>query len=355
MKLFLAAFFALLLPAHALAKDKPFDPREWRGKQAGPATQVLTIGSAHLVLLAKPVTAEMLAPVLDRLAAWKPDIITHEGISGEQCETLKQYPARYRGTWDPYCWGTEEAAAATGLSVPAAMAAAEAMLKDWPAAPTSAQRRKLAVLFLAANDRFSAQVQWLNLPPAERIAGPDVDASLLHILNRTGKARNEAYDIAVALAVRLGHQRVYAVDDHTADAILGQTPPGYDAAIGRIWTGTRTGPLAEFEMRSADLDSPDKTIAFYRFLNAPKTGRAFVEADHMKAMRDDTPERFGRQYLGWWETRNLRMIANVRAAFANYPGAHVLNVVGASHKPYYDAYLGMMSDVRVVDAARVLR
>lgn len=355
MKLFLVALLALLVPAQAPAKDKAFDPRDWHGKQGGRATQVLTIGTAHLAQLSKPVTAEMLAPVLDRLAAWKPDIITHEGISGEQCETLKQYPARYPGTWDIYCWGTAEALAATGLSVPAAMAAAEAMLKEWPAAPTSAQRRKLAVLFLAANDRFSAQVQWLNLPPAERIAGPDVDASLLHILNRTGKARNEAYDVAVALAVRLGHQRVYAVDDHTADAILAQTPPGYGEAMKRIWTGPQTGPLAEFDTRSADLDSADKVIAFYRFLNAPKTGRALTEADHIKAMRDDTPELHGRRYFGWWEVRNLRMVANVRAAFANRPGARVLNVVGASHKPYYDAYMAMMSDVRVVDAEQALR
>jgi hypothetical protein len=33
----------------------------------------------------------------------------------------------------------------------------------------------------------------------------------------------------------------------------------------------------------------------------------------------------------------------------------VLVIVGSAHKPWLDAYLRMMSDVEVADAARVLR
>ena len=49
------------------------------------------------------------------------------------------------------------------------------------------------------------------------------------------------------------------------------------------------------------------------------------------------------------------MVANLRAAFREHPGTRVLAVVGASHKPWFDALLGMMQGVEVVDAARVLR
>jgi hypothetical protein len=38
---------------------------------------------------------------------------------------------------------------------------------------------------------------------------------------------------------------------------------------------------------------------------------------------------YGRQYVAWWETRNLRMVANIRVAFGNHPGARVLNIVGS--------------------------
>jgi hypothetical protein len=49
------------------------------------------------------------------------------------------------------------------------------------------------------------------------------------------------------------------------------------------------------------------------------------------------------------------MVANIRAAFGNTPGARVLNVVGASHKAYYDAYLDMMHEVKLVDVGEVLK
>ena len=72
-------------------------------------------------------------------------------------------------------------------------------------------------------------------------------------------------------------------------------------------------------------------------------------------MNTASPKQFGRVYLAWWETRSLRMVANVRAAFGNNPGARILNIVGGSHKPYYDAYFDMMSDVKIIDAESVLR
>lgn len=49
------------------------------------------------------------------------------------------------------------------------------------------------------------------------------------------------------------------------------------------------------------------------------------------------------------------MVSNVVAVFASHPGARVLNIVGASHKPYYDAYLNLMHDVKLVDAEEVLK
>ena len=77
--------------------------------------------------------------------------------------------------------------------------------------------------------------------------------------------------------------------------------------------------------------------------------------DFAAALKEPSENHDGRRYVAWWETRNLRMVSNIRAAFARAPGAHVLAIVGASHKPYFDAYLGMMHDVEVVDTSRWLQ
>ncbi|AGI08006.1 MULTISPECIES: hypothetical protein [Xanthomonas] len=48
------------------------------------------------------------------------------------------------------------------------------------------------------------------------------------------------------------------------------------------------------------------------------------------------------------------MVSNVRASFAEQPGARVLAVVGAMHKPWFDHWLGQLQGVDIVDAAQVL-
>ena len=349
------AAFVLLSPCSASAKTPAFDPREWKGAQAGPPTQVLTLGSPHLSQIEVRVTPEMLAPLLDKLAAYHPDVITHEGISGEQCEILKRYTTKYPGMFDTYCWPTGDAEKATGLTVPAAMAEVDKSLAAWPARPTAAQRRHLAALLIATGDRPSAYVQWLQLPAAERTTGDGIDAALLKILTRSPNKLNETFDVASALAARLGHTRVYAVDDHTADSVQAQAGPGFDPYMMKFWESVKS-PLADEGKRMAGaMKSGADMLAYYRFNNRPETQREYITIDHRRAMTTPSPEQYGRAYFAWWEVRNLRMVSNIRAAFGNHPGARVLNVVGASHKAYYDAYLDMMSDVKLVDAEEVLK
>ena len=93
----------------------------------------------------------------------------------------------------------------------------------------------------------------------------------------------------------------------------------------------------------------------YRFHNNYNNLHAFIKADFGGALKETSAAHYGRQYVAWWETRNLRMIANIRSTFANQPGARVLTIVGSSHKPYFDAYLNMMHEVKVVDAEAVLK
>ena len=344
---------ASLLPA--AAQTPATNPGAWKHRLTGPATEVLTLGSPHLGQLPVEVTAEMLVPLLDKLARFAPQIITHEGISGEQCDLLRRHAASYPGMFDTYCWRPEDDAAAVGLSVAAAMAEAAATLGAWPAHPTAAQRRRLAAVFLAAGDRPSAQVQWLQLPPEERRGGGDISDAMLKVLAREGGRPNETFEVAVALAVRLGLQRVYAVDDHTADGVQALAGPGFDEALQRHWNAIALPAADALHAKETRLAGAADVLSLYRDYNRPSTLRAFVEADFREALKEPSPQRFGRQYVAWYEVRNLRMVANIRAAFGNAPGARVLNIVGASHKAYYDQYLDQMSEVRLVDAEAVLR
>lgn len=357
MRHILLTLLLFAAPATAQTYRPPFDPSAHKGPRSGPANQVAVLGSTHLSQLPKTFRPEALAPLLDKLAAWKPQAIAIEALSGAQCDDLRRYPYRYADTVPSYCPDTAAARTATGLDVPAANAAFVKMLADWPAVPSAAQRRRLAATFLAGGEQASALVQWLRLPPAERRAGDGLDAALVERLTKLETRRDESLLIAARLAARLGLERVYAMDDHSADRMMAKADEApYGAAIQKAW-GNPAGARRRVRDQAAqrDLATGPGVLTMYRAFNAPDMAPIIYASDFGAALEEPSPQRFGRQYVAYWEVRNLRMAANIRDMLGDRPGQRALVVVGASHKPYLDAYLHQMHDVRVVDVIPLLR
>jgi hypothetical protein len=104
-----------------------------------------------------------------------------------------------------------------------------------------------------------------------------------------------------------------------------------------------------------NLSTPDDVLAYYRLLNSPAIQLAFIETDFRDALKLPGPDYYGQQYYAFNDLRNWRMVANIVEESANDPGARVLNIVGASHKAYYEAYLDMVPYVELVDMQEVLK
>ncbi len=340
----------------AQAYAPTFHPDRLKGPPPGPLNQVLVLGSPHLSSY-KTLSRDAVTPLLDRLAAWQPQAIATENVSGLSCDAMRRYPARYADSVAGYCFDPGAAGRSQGLDVPAANEAVERTLATWPAAPTPAQRRRLAALFLAAGEPGSSLVQWLRLPDTERRAGDGLDAAMLAGIERRWGRPDETAWIGAALAARLGLERVYSVDDHSADSA---TPPEqekpYAEAITRAWDNPSSRRRRALSERlEAGIAQPGGLLALYRHYNRPEEQALAFGGDFGAALVEPSPQRFGRGYLGYWETRNLRMVANIREVLGLHPGTRLLAIVGASHKGYYEAYLNQMHDVRLVDAEKVLR
>ncbi|MEY4730448.1 MAG: hypothetical protein RL020_1606 [Pseudomonadota bacterium] len=317
----------------------------------GHRAQILVLGTVHLNELPQGFNPASLEGVLNRLAVFRPDIITIETESGEECDLAARHPAKY-GT--NYCAPTDAAMTATGLDVPAAMAEVDKTLKAWPAQPTPLQRRRLAALFLATNDRASAYVQWLQLPEAERHAGDSLNAALVEMLAEIGKRNNENYQLAARLAAQLRLQRLYAVDNHTGDRIDVPDIKAFVRSIEAAWAASGAA-LKELVKRQEVLSQAPDLLPLYRDVNNPKGLKALAEANVAAAMRAKSPEGYPQIWVAGWEIRNLRMVANIRETFRERPGARVLSIVGASHKPWFDAWLGQLQGVDTIDVADVLK
>jgi hypothetical protein len=350
-----------LAAAQTFAAGTPaFDPRLHKKEIAGQPAQLLVLGTTHLSELPASTDSRLFQLLIDRLARFNPKIITVEGLSGEECDTLLRFkPQHGADTWDSYCWPTDEIEKATGLNVSQAQDQADRALAAWPSSPTAAQRRHLAMLFIAANDRASAMVQWLRLPASERHEGDGLTAEMVPMLERKGKKLNENYTIAAALAAKLGLERVYAVDDHTADTAFDENSPegkAYAAAIQAAWKEKPAPAVRDQEDKlEKNLRTGDDVLALYRLMNAPRTQRDTIASDMGRAVAYKSGQPYGRQYVAWWETRNLRIAANIRSTLQKVPQARVLSIIGATHKGYLDAYLDMMQDIRLVDAEQFLK
>jgi len=341
--------------AAAQAWQPDFDASAFKGPASGPANEVLVLGSPHLSQLPKTFQAASLTLLNERLAVWKPQAIAIEAVSGPQCDFMRRYPARYKDSIGAYCRDTAPARLATGLDVPAATEAAEALLAAWLDAPTPAQRRRLAALFLAGGEEASALVQWLRLPEAERRAGDGLDAALVGVLVKLETRTDESLMVGARLAVRLGLERLYAMDDHTADSATGDEKAFGDALM-KAWDNPATKQrTAVDKAQEGLLASAEGVLAMYRADNAPGQAALIYRSDFGAALNEPSVQRFGRQYVGYWETRNLRMAANIRDVLGMRPGQRMLVIVGASHKGYLESYLHQMHDVRIVDAASVLK
>ena len=345
------------LVATAAPIQTRFDPRDFKGPHHRTPNQLLVLGSAHLSQLPDGFRASALDLLIARLAAWQPQAIAVEAISGVQCDMLRRYPARYRETVEAYCWDPAPALAATGMDVPAATAAIETTLAGWPATPSPAQRRRLAALFLAGGERGSALVQWLRLPVSERRADGALDATLVAMLEKLQVRDDETMLIAAPIAARMGLDRLYSIDDHSADVPIPETDEkAYGVAIEKAWENPANAKRRTIEdPMKKRLDSGKRVLTLYRSMNAPDQGKLIFDSDFGAALEEPSPQQYGRGYVSYWETRNLRMAANIREMFGGRPGIRALVVVGASHKPYLDAYLNEMHDVRIANTAAVLR
>lgn len=342
-------WLALAIPALAQAQ---IDLTTLDRDMAGPRTQVLVLGSVHLSELPKDFDPKSLDPLLDRLAQFKPEIITIEAIGGEQCDLAARHPSVYG---PDYCAANDAAKAATGRDIPAAIADIDKTLADWPAQPTPAQRRRLAALFLAASERASAYVQWLQLPQAERRAGDGLDAALVTLLQQIATRNNENYQIAARLAARLGLQRVYPVDDHTGDNSRIADVKAFGESVQQAWESGRSEKINVMEKREKSLSQARDLLPLYRYLNRPENLWLRADINAGATMRAASPQHYPQIWVSGWEIRNLRMVANIQQTFRERPGVRVLTIVGASHKPWFDSWLAQMQGVEIVDTEQALK
>lgn len=323
-------------------------------------TQVLVLASEHLRTLGTDFQPHILDHLLEVLEGYQPDMVAVEALPPEEIarllpgatETPQGVEAQLLEAFagEAISLG-HEAQEALGLTYEEARDAADSLVVADPAGGEPHER--LALHLLAAYDLPSAILQWSYVPQGERSGIAGLDSVIAMALDREAQRPNEIVSIGVALARRLGLQRMFSIDDHVDDEIGLKTGLN-DALMEEIQRSSAYAELTAstyFQEAASRLPAAARTgdlLPLYRLLNSIEHLEDDVSAQWHFFFRTRLDSKRDRVRVALWEARNLNMAARVRTYAAWHPGGRVLVIVGAAHKPFLDRYLGQMMDVEIV-------
>lgn len=346
-------------PKQHLPGETKHTPMQIESSFKGPPSQILVLGTTHLARR-EGVDPRVFSLLLSKLEAWKPDIIAVETNSGLLCDVIKRQAKLMPDFASSNCKDTSHAQALTGHDVVSAQFEIRQRLATPTKSRTDTQRKELIALLFAADEPESAFSHWLRLSSAHQKPDKILSPELVTRLQKMQAKHSEVEVIAAELASRLDLGRLVAVDDSTyGRALFGHIPE-----LEQVLLKLQSNPSVQNIRRQREEMMPawekhrttaQGVLEFYRKLNNPALDKLIFQADFGAALQDDSPGLFGRHYVAGWETRNLRMVANIREAMINKPGAKVLAIVGRSHKYYYETYLRALHDIQIVDVQDVLQ
>lgn len=307
------------------------------------------LGVQHLYSVEACLAEGALDRVIARLAAWKPDVIAVESLPGETIEMLSarsdMFSQEILNSFAERSLATAKVATAS-LGTGGDAARAE-LAKPADGAPVDGARE--VMLRLATHEYATAVLRWTSLTADERARVP---AELAEQLEASSKKANEIYRVAVPLARRLGQTRLAQVDDFAGEEPYTRRFEEFLAEMKasaemKAVQGSPFYAAAQKGLEEACKDAA-KMEAQYDFINGATYARRDVTLQWGAWFRTHFKSGLDRARLAGWEARNLGIATNIRKESALFPGKRMLVIYGAGHKPFLDAYLGQMLDVRVV-------
>jgi hypothetical protein len=323
------------------------------------ASQVLVLGTVHLRSYGDDFDRDVLVELLDVLEKYNPDLIGIESLAPivvrdmvnsreANSEILREFGKRTAE------FG-KRARDSLNVSWFEANARVEELLQDIEIKGKDKEldsvRKELVLHFLAANDIYSALLQWSYLPEANRTANNGWDVDVIDYFSKHIQSSNENVSIGIALATRLDHHRIFAINDHrdkedfvkVADA-LSKELDNNEYIENQPWKAL----YEELKGIQDKSYASGNLLPLYVYLNSNEYVQKDIDTQWQILFKAKLPSGLAQTRTAYWDVRNLGIAANIRRAMALHPGKKMLVIIGASHKGFLDALLSECMDVKVV-------
>lgn len=324
-------------------------------------TEVMVLGTFHFRAIDKNFRSSMVKSLLDRLEAFKPDVIAVEVLPGPRVHELEM---RRKATSIHEVLLSRFAAihlelgreAQTHLEMDMVQASRElASQKPLPQGSPSWPRRTL--LHLAAYQWPNALLAWSRIPQEKRKENQQIPPALSSKLESQMTRVDEALTLALPLALRLNHKEIACVDDfedcEATESLMEKEV--YKSRENPLFKAARNADVyIRFQNIQAEALKAGDLLPVFRYMNGPVYAPADVDAQWGILLRTRFQDRSDRSRLALWENRNMKIAASIRALSSRYPGKRILVIYGSAHKPFLDTHLSHCSDFRIVQPMEFL-
>lgn len=328
-------------------------------------TKILVLGSPHLEALGESFNPSMLDSLLFVLEHYRPDLIAVESMPPSLIEEMERKNGNFTEVLNQFAkdriGNGHIAQRLLGINRREAEQKADSLLdvmsKQSKYETLDEARLNLVLSMLASYDLNSALLQWSYLSDDLRIRNEVIPGNISAYLDEELKSPNEIVVIGVRLAKRLGLRRLESIDDHQEkDTFLKiSTQLVSELQANSVYRSAAKSPFyIDSEKRLQDAAEEGDLLRHYLYLNSSQYMSTDVATQWGLFFKTNLASGLDRSRVALWEVRNLNMASRIRQSTVLHPGKRVLVIVGASHKPFLDAYLSQMIDVQLVNLDEIL-
>lgn len=319
-------------------------------------TNIMILGTPHLESLGAQFKSSLLDRLLSVLEQFKPDLVGIESIHPSLLEDMERRRDKFGDVIDKFAKLRLEYGhimqKKLGITRKKAEDTIHSLFLEIRKEPEDFERRsKLVQYLLASYDDISALIQWSYLPESFRLKYKDLPTNILTHMNNQLTSANEIISVGVTLAKRLHLEQVIHIDDHHDKDIFQEIAPQLIAELENNSEYLSVQKDSFYRDSQQQLQQAVKNgdlLPYYAYINSLEYVAKDMELQWNLWFRTKLQSGLDRSRMALWEVRNLNIASHIRRATVMHPGKRMIVIIGVGHKPFLEAYLSQMVDIKVV-------
>lgn len=328
-------------------------------------TEVMILGTPHLRTLQKSVDNKLFDSLFNILKKYAPNQIAIQSLSPNYIF----YFSKIKDNLDKTVNDEVHLIAELGilnqnklhLNYYTAISLSDSLLKQISGInkdKNNSFRIELINHLIASFNIYSAALQWSYLPESVRAKTNSLPKQVVDELNRIINSTDEVNTIAINLAKKLGLQSLVSVDDQQDKDLYFKIMPELTKQLIDDTLYNRTANSEVYKTTDGIFKKGyehKNLLPYFLYINSQEYAIKDAEAQWGIFYKLNLKSGLDRTRAALWEVRNLNIASNIRRATSLNPGSRLLVIVDPSHKPFLEAYLSSLGDIKIVQLSSLLQ